>query len=79
MLNPFGGQLARGGRNDGASSVAGFDDEKVVSERTQCLFEALAAAGADQVGLLALVSSAYADGGNYVLDDLIGRLRARRR
>ena len=58
--------------------MQGLDDDKVVSDQTQGLFEALVASGADQVGLLALISSAYADGGNYVLDDLQGRLSARR-
>ena len=41
-----------------------------VSRQTQALFDLLTAAGTDPASLTALVSSAYADGGNHVLDEL---------
>lgn len=47
-----------------------FDDTKIVSDQTQAVFQGLVAQGADLAGLLALISSAYADGGNHVLDQL---------
>ena len=54
-----------------------LDSDRFVSEHTQALFHALAATGADLAGLLALVSSAYADGGNHVLDQLQERIGAK--
>ena len=50
--------------------MPGSDRDTLVSEQTQAIFEALLARGADLAGLLALISSAYADGGNHVLDRL---------
>ena len=47
-----------------------FDDARFVSNKTQAAFHGLVAQGADPAGLLALISSAYADGGNHVLDQL---------
>lgn len=47
-----------------------------VSSRTQALFDLLTAAGADPAPLTALVSSAYADGGNHVLNELEQRVEA---
>ena len=52
------------------------DNEKFVSDQTQAIFQLLVAAGADLASLLALVSSAYADGGNHVLDRLQKRVIA---
>ncbi len=52
------------------------DQERFVSDQTQAIFHALAARGADPAGLLALISSAYADGGNHVLDRLHERMGA---
>ena len=51
------------------------DHDKFVSDQTQAIFQALAAGGVDLAGLLALVSSAYADGGHHVLDRLHERMR----
>jgi len=53
-----------------------LDAQNFVSDQTQAAFQVLAASGADLPGLLALVSSAYADGGNYVLDQLHGKITA---
>jgi hypothetical protein len=44
------------------------DQQIFVSENTQALFGALAISGVSIAALVALISSAYADGGNYVLD-----------
>jgi hypothetical protein len=52
------------------------DHEKFVSHRTQAIFQVLASAGTDIAGLLTLISSAYADGGDYVLDQLHERMTA---
>ncbi len=52
------------------------DHDKLVSDQTQAIFQALVARGSDLVGLLALVSSAYADGGHHVLDQLHEKMRA---
>ncbi len=52
------------------------DHDEFVSDQTQAIFHALAARGADLAGLLALISSAYADGGHHVLDRLHERMRA---
>ena len=52
------------------------DHDKLVSDQTQAIFHALVARGADLSGLLALISSAYADGGHHVLDRLHERMRA---
>ena len=60
-------------RLDGQSN-ADQDDAKLVSDRTQLLFALLVASGTDLPSLLALVSSAYADGGNHVLDELQARI-----
>ncbi len=54
-----------------------LDNDRFVSERTQALFHALIATGTSLAGLLALVSSAYADGGNHVLDELQQRVNAK--
>ena len=54
----------------------GLDNDRFVSDRTQAIFQGLAATGADLAGLLALVSSAYSDGGNHVLDQLHARVSA---
>ena len=53
-----------------------LESDRFVSAHTQALFHALVATGADLGGLLALVSSAYADGGNHVLDQLEERVSA---
>jgi len=52
-----------------------FEDERYVSAETEALFAFLIASGADPVSLTALVSSAYADGGNHVLDEFEERTR----
>lgn len=51
-------------------------EDRWVSDRTQEIFHALVAGGSDLAGLLALISSAYADGGNHVLDRLHETTRA---
>ncbi len=50
--------------------MAESDEPNFVSSRTQALFDLLAAAGTDPTPLTALVSSAYADGGHHVLNEL---------
>jgi len=50
------------------------DQQIFVSQKTQALFGALATSGANLAALVALVSSAYADGGNYVLDCVAERV-----
>ena len=50
--------------------------EQVISDQTQATFQLLVASGADLAGLLALISSAYADGGHYVLDRLHEQMAA---
>ena len=55
--------------------LANSEEEKFVSDRTQALFGCLVASGADLGNLLALVSSAYADGGHHVLNQLEARVR----
>jgi hypothetical protein len=52
------------------------DHEKFVSHRTQAIFQVLVSTGTDIGGLLNLISSAYADGGGYVLDQLHERMTA---
>ncbi len=53
------------------------NDQKIISDQTQATFQLLVTSGADLGGLLALISSAYADGGNYVLDQFHERMTAR--
>ena len=50
--------------------------ERIVSTRTQSLFQVLVCGGTDVAGLLALVTSAYADGGCYVLDQMREKITA---
>lgn len=50
------------------------DQQIFVSQKTQALFGALATSGVNLAALVALVSSAYADGGNYVLDCVAERV-----
>ena len=52
------------------------EEEKYVSDRTQALFSCLVASGADLSNLLALISSAYADGGHHVLDQLQAKMKS---
>lgn len=52
------------------------DDDRFVSNRTQAMFQALVVRGANIEDLLALISSAYADGGNHVLDRLQRRMNS---
>ena len=49
-------------------------DDCFVSNRTQAMFQLLVARGENIEDLLALISSAYADGGNHVLDRLQQRV-----
>lgn len=56
-----------------------LESDKLVSDQTQVLFSLLVASGANLNSLLALTSSAYADGGNHVLDEVEGRLGRIRR
>ena len=51
------------------------DHDNLFSDQTQAIFQVLVAKGTDVPGLLALISSAYADGGHHVLDQLHERLR----
>ncbi len=51
-------------------------EDRWVSDRTQEIFHALVVSGSDLASLLALISSAYADGGNHVLDRLHEKAQA---
>ena len=53
-----------------------LDSDPLVSGQTEAIFNAMVATGADLAGLLALIASAYADGGNHVLDRLHAKARA---
>ncbi|MGF1611664.1 MAG: hypothetical protein ACFCUQ_19840 [Kiloniellales bacterium] len=53
--------------------MAPREELKLVSDETQALFMLLLARGVDPLSLTALVSSAYADGGHYVLNEFQDR------
>ena len=61
---------------DDRPQPASSDEEKFVSERTQALFGCMLASGVDLGNLLALVSSAYADGGHHVLNQLEAKIKS---
>ena len=62
-------------QQDGGMTFAALDEEKFVSHRTQAIFGFLVASGVDLGNLLALVSSAYADGGHHVLNQLEAKIK----
>ena len=61
-------------QKDAAATAAASDEERFVSDRTQAIFGCLLASGVDLSQLLALVSSAYADGGHHVLNQLEAKI-----
>ena len=60
---------------DNSLQLAGFDEDRFVSDRTQAIFGFMVASGVDLGNLLALVSSAYADGGHHVLNQLEAKVK----